>query len=251
MTKEQKPIRVVLMGTDSAGLKTHIAGHSDLVLVDDDPDVVICFGGDGTLLTAELQYPGVPKVPLRNSRRGIRCMPHPPEEVIRRLAEKSLFANSFVKLEGTLKSKRWSRPLQHWVAMNEFNVHMARINSAVRFQLWVNDIPYQDSLEIVGDGFVVATPFGSTAYYHQITHGVFYSGIGIAFKYSTEHTSHLVVPESSTVRFLITRGPAVLAYDNAPEYYDLEEGDELIVCQHNKPATILTWEPIRHPCDAF
>ncbi len=251
MNAQPNPTRVVVCGADTTGLKDRVRKENGLELVEENPDVVVCFGGDGTLLSAELNYPGIPKIPLRNSRRGIRCMPHPPEEVLRRLADRSLYPNMFIKLEGVLHSGRQNAPAGPWVAMNEFNVHMGHINSAVRFRLWINDQPFLDSVEIVGDGFVVSTPFGSTAYYHQITHGIFYSGIGIAFKYTTEHTNHLVVPETSSIRFLITRGPAVLAFDNAPEYVNLCEGDELVIKKHPTPAVILTWDPIRHPCDVF
>ena len=243
--------RVILFGADTSGLEQHIVRHPCLMLVDTDPDVVICFGGDGTLLSAELRWPGVPKVPLRNSRRGRRCMPHPPQEIIQRLADQSLHSNQFMKLAGIMHGRADSERSRRFVAMNEFNVHMGRINSAVRFQLWIDESPFQDGIEIVGDGFVVATPFGSTAYFHQITHGVFYAGIGIAFKYTTEHTNHLVVPDTATLRFVITRGPAVLAFDNAPEFLELHEGDELTFQKHDRPATLFTWEPVLNPCDVF
>jgi NAD+ kinase len=135
--------------------------------------------------------------------------------------------------------------------MNEFNVHMGNINSAVRLKVWIDDEAFADGDEIIGDGVVVSTPFGSTAYFNQITRGIFYSGFGIAFKNTTELTSHLVVPDRVTIRVLITRGPAMLAYDNCPDYIKLDEGDMLAMVKHATPATILTWQPMSHPTDAF
>lgn len=98
---------------------------------------------------------------------------------------------------------------------------------------------------------LVSTPFGSTAYFNQITRGIFYAGLGIAFKNITDLTSHLVVPDDVTIRVLVTRGPAVLAYDNCPDYVHLEEGDTLFLTKHAQPATVLTLEPMSHPTDAF
>jgi NAD+ kinase len=242
-------MRTLIFGTEDGPLREEVRRHPALELVDSDPEVVVCFGGDGTLLSAELRWPGVPKVPIRNSRRGIRCIPHEPAEVIERLAGDALHKTLFMKLECDVRYQ--GQPLCSLCAMNEFNVHMGLINSAVRFRLWIDDLPHQDGHELLGDGFVVSTPFGSTAYYNQITHGVFRTGIGIAFKATAEHTGHMVVSDDSEVRFTISRGPAVLAFDNAPDYFDLSEGDEAVIRRNAQPAAILTVDPIRHPLDTF
>lgn len=244
-------MKVLLFGAEVAELEPEIAKYPCLTLCESDPDVVICYGGDGTLLQAELKWPGAPKAPIRNSRHGRRCIAHPFSEVIKRLAEDRLVRVAFMKLEGRVRACSYDPPEFSLSGMNEFNVHMGRINSAVRFRLWVNDEDCTGGEDIIGDGFVVSTPFGSTAYFHQITRGVFYSGIGIAFKNTAWHTNHFVVPQDAAVRMAITRGPAVLAVDNAPRYYDLHEGDELLIRTHPQPATVLVWEAMSHPCDAF
>lgn len=240
-----KPVHLTLFGSQAESLIKTVRKHESLVLVDKDPDVVVCFGGDGTLLAAELRWPGVPKVPVLNSRRGHRCIPHPAHEVLRGLANKQLVSNHYMKIEGELL--REGKPIypETMVALNEFNVHMGLINSAVRFQLWLNGDPYDDGVELLGDGFVVCTPFGSTAYFAQITRGVFTQGIGVAFKSTNAHVDHLVLPDDTEFRLRITRGPAVLAFDSADEYVQLEEGDELMVRKHQKGATILTCGPIK------
>jgi len=244
-------MKTILFGAEAETLRPLIERHPALSLDSNSPDVIVCFGGDGTLLSAELRWPGVPKVPIRNSRRGNRCIPHPPGAVLKRMAAGALSRTEFLKIECSVQFKGNRSPSRHLVSMNEFNVHMGHINAAVRFKLWLDNDPYLEGREILGDGLVVSTPFGSTAYFTQITRGIFHAGLGIAFKNTTELTSHLVVPDTVAVRILITRGPAALAFDNSPEYIDLGEGDVLEVRKHDQCATILTWDPVAHPTDAF
>jgi NAD+ kinase len=241
-------MKAILFGAESQKLEPEVRKHSGITLVEEEPDVVLSYGGDGTLLAAERRWPGIPKVPIKNSRRGIRCLAHPPAEVIQRLAEGRLVRTEYLKLACEVQRADAAACV---TAMNEINVHMGRINSAVRFKLWVDDEPYGEGREIIGDGFVISTPFGSTAYFNHITRGVFYAGMGVAFKAPTEQTDHIVVPEESAINMLISRGPAVLACDNSTEYHKLGEGDSLVVRKHAEPAVLLTWQRMSHPSDEF
>lgn len=246
---EAPPVRVHVYGAQARKLEAEIERHDSLLLDADSPDVIISYGGDGTLLAAELKWPGVPKVPILNSYRGHRCIPHPPSEVLEGLARGALVRNLYTKLECSLHMN--GREPVTLTALNEFTTHMGRINSAVRFKLWLNDDPYENGLEILGDGFLVCTPFGSTAYYNKITRGIFTKGIGIAFKATTEHCNHLVLPDNVECRFLITRGPAILAYDSAVDYYEMDQGDEMVVRRHPVSATILTCGPVKRLDEPF
>lgn len=240
-------MKVHVYGPESGKLLPLVEANEHLSLVESDPDVLICYGGDGTLLRAERQWPGLPKVPIRNSRVGNRMMAHPPEEILDRLAQGALHATDFIKLRCTLRKKNDTSDAAVLVAMNEIHLQHGRTNAAVRYALWIDDHPFEGSEEIVGDGFVISTPFGSTAYYHKVSGGIFYAGLGIAFKYTRESISHIVVPESTVIRAQLTRGPAILAYDNAAQTYALEAGDELLVSKHPEPATLLTWSPVKCP----
>ena len=234
-------MNVSLFGAEAKTLERLIGAHETLSLVDEPGDVVICFGGDGTLLAAELKWPNVPKAPIRNSRRGIRCIPDPPEETIARLAADSLVPIAYLKLGCRVVYGDGEKSSKDLLAINEFTVHMGRVNTAVRFKIWFDGKAFGDSsdAEIIGDGFMVSTPFGSTAYFNEITRGTFWSGIGVAFMYAREKTNHVILPENVEVRARITRGPAILAYDNSSEYIELVEGDELLIHRHAKPAVML------------
>jgi NAD+ kinase len=244
-------MKVLLVGEQVADLGDEIRKHSNLEVVHRSPEVVVCYGGDGTLLAAERQWPSIPKVPIKHSLRGNRCIARPASAVLERLARGELVRTEYVKLDGALRHANGTELPRRLAAMNEFSAHMGRINTAVRFKLWLDEEAYAGGHEILGDGFVISTPFGSTAYFNHITRGIFHAGIGIAFKSTSEHTNHVVVPEDVVVRISITRGPAVLAYDNCTEYFDLRENDELIVRKHACPAILLTWSAMRHPSDAF
>ena len=245
--------RVALFGNEAEALVPHLGRHDNLELVETDPDVVVSFGGDGTLLAAELRWPGKPKVPVLNSRRGHRCIPHPPADVIEALAAGRLVRTEYTKLECLINHPEPGvvDPDFVLVCLNEINVDMGRINSAVRYRLWLDDEPFDNGTEIIGDGFIACTPFGSTAYFNSITRGLFQKGIGIAFKSASYKTNHVVVAEEVTVRFVIERGPALLAFDSSTDYVSLVTNDELVVRRHPQSAVILTCEPVKRLHEPF
>ena len=76
-------------------------------------------------------------------------------------------------------------------------------------------------------------------------------GIGLALKSTTHYTSHVIAPETTVFRVLITRGPAVLAFDSSPEYFNLRRDDELTVRRDPQPATLLLWETLPYQTDEF
>jgi NAD+ kinase len=221
--------RVLVLG-DGTGPVIDLVRSTGLLAVETDPDVVLTYGGDGLLLGSEREWPGVPKLPLRNSRHGRRCGPHEVREALERL------------VAGRLSESRWAKVRAEargevLIGLNDIIVHNARPTSAVRYRVWIDDREF--AAEIMGDGVVVATPFGSTAYYRSITRNYFRRGLGLAFNNSTEPVDHLVLPAESVIRVEITRGPALAACDNDPRTVPLEEGDEIRVLLDGSEAIIL------------
>ncbi len=251
MTDSPSECKVLLFGAESHLLRPEVEKLPGLRLVESGADVVVCYGGDGTLLAAELAYPGLPKVPILNSRVGHHCIRHAPDEVLNALAENRLTRTEYKKLACAIHRAGKSEPERVLTPLNEIVVSKGRANAAVRWQLWVNGDPYEEGVEIIGDGLVVCTPFGSTAYFRNITRGVFSRGLGVAFIAINHQVNHLVLPTDAVIRVHITRGPALLAFDCAPEDIPLDAGDELVCRKHPHGATILTCGPVRRLSEPF
>jgi len=192
-------------------------------------DFIVIHGGDGSLLGAERDYPGVPKLPIRNGEEAPLCPLHSAKAQIDGLLSGSLSKSVLPKIAGGANGRRL-------LGINDVFIHSRNTVSALRYKVWIDEELYAS--EIVGDGVGVSTVHGSTAYYRSITHSVFRVGIGMAFSNSTELVNHLVLPESSIIRFKISRGPAELVADNSPAPIALNEGDEAVVSMTGETAII-------------
>ena len=230
-------MRVALVGQDGAALIPALLA-AGLVVVDRPAasDLIISYGGDGTLLGAERDFPGIPKLAIRDARLCRKCEIHQTERILADLAAHRIASVELPKLAALTQGSSL-------VGLNDIILRNAVITSGVRYRVWINDHPY--SGEIVGDGLVVATPFGSSAYYRSITHSLIRTGIGLAFNNSTEPISHLVLRSSDRIRLRITRGPAVLAADNNPAHISLAPRDTVEICQSEQKAIILGIDGLR------
>jgi NAD+ kinase len=202
----------------------------DFEIVEKNPDFVISYGGDGTLMKSEHKFPGVPKILLCDSGVCKKCSPYSNEEILEKIKNGKYVIEESWKLEAEANSKRI-------IAMNDIIVHNRDARHAIRYRLWNND--QEIGKEIIGDGVVIATPFGSTAYYRSITDSFFEVGIGIAFNNSTEQSDHMVVKEDGKIKIKITRGPALVYADNQEEFIELEKDDEVTIKKSNQIVKIV------------
>lgn len=176
-----------------------------LQYVSKNPDYVLTIGGDGTLLDAERKYPGVPKIPVRESKICVMCQHGSVAGVLSRLQKKRVSVVRYPKIEARLKGKSF-------LAANDFIIRNKRIQEALRFTVKVNGKQQGDI--VIGDGVVVATSFGSTGYYHSITYKPFKKGFGVAFNNPTKKMKPLLLKEKDIVEFILLRGQGLLAMDN-------------------------------------
>lgn len=213
-------MKIALMGRYIEDIMSYFESK-DFKITRKNPDLIIVHGGDGALLGAEREFPGIPKFPVRDIRTAPLCHEHSSYEKIFELLRK----NKLVKSE-IMKISASSGPF-HVKAINDIFIHNLNPVSAIRYKVFIDGKPYGE--EIVGDGVGVSTVHGSTAYYRSITHSIFWVGIGLAFSNSTELTNHLVLPEKTSIRIILTRGPAVLVADNSPDTLEMKAGDAVTI----------------------
>lgn len=192
-------------------------------------EAVITHGGDGALLGAERDYPGVLKFPIRDAATAPTCPEHQLEARLAAFAAKSYGIKNLIKVQATVNGKTLT-------ALNDVFLHNADFASALRYRVKIDGELYAN--EVAGDGVCLATPHGSSAYYRSITHSLFRTGIGLAFSNSTEEVDHLVLNDKSVVEVTITRGPGILLADNSPERITVNEGDTVIFSKSDATAQI-------------
>jgi len=208
-----------------------IVKDSGLKITDEKPDLILSYGGDGTMMLAESNFPGVPKVILKKDGAVCKkCSPLSNKEALKRIKNGNYEIEKLWKLKVSVAGKTL-------FGINDIIIHNKDARHAIRYKIWVND--KEISGTIIGDGVVIATPFGSTAYYRSITDSFFEIGIGLAFNNSTEQSDHIVLKENSKIKVIITRGPVVIYADNQPEFIEADEGDEIMIEKSNLVAKIL------------
>lgn len=201
---------------------------------DEKPDFVITYGEDETILYAERQYPGIPKITLRGSEEGYKCLylRSDLEYVLLKIEDEEYRLREELKLETQVKEKDYS---SHFLSLNEIQLHNPLPTQAVRFSVYEDSIhkgvePLFDN--ITGDGVVVATPFGSTAYYSSVGGEKFSRGIGIALNnpYKIKSNRHpRIVDDSSKIIIKILRDNGLFTSDNDDRIINVKGGDEIIV----------------------
>jgi NAD+ kinase len=201
-------------------------------VVERDPDFIVCFGGDGTVLFSERTFPEVPKLIIKTSV-ACRKWDYPLDDL------RSLLANikkgnyclhKKMKLETETKGKKL-------VGLNDIQVHLKLPIYAVRFSLSVDGKEYKN---LIGDGVIVATPFGSTAYYKATGGKSFEKGIGISFNnLHNRDLKSFVVSDDSVVKLTVRRGPAWLLADNNEDFIELNAGDTAVIRRSESVANFI------------
>jgi len=201
-------------------------------IVDNNPDFILCYGGDGTVLFTERTMPEIPKLIIKTSRVCRKCdyTLKQLKNLISNIKKGNYCLHKKMKLEAEAKGKKL-------VGLNEIQVHLKLPIYAVRFSLSVNGRVYK---ELIGDGVVIATVFGSTGYYKATGGKSFEKGIGISFNnlHNIDEES-FVIKENSVVKMAIIRGPAWLLADNNDNFIELGAGDTVTVRRSESVANFI------------
>ena len=197
------------------------------------PKLIFVFGGDGSIMKSEEKFPGVPKVIIKKSKICKKCPLLPFEEIIKLVKGGRYKIDELEKLSICKNAKCIE-------GVNDVIVHNSDPRHAIRYVIEIERIDFKK--EVIGDGIVVATRFGSSGYFRSITDSVFHVGIGLAFNNSTESIDHMVLPDFASITIEITRGPAEAYADNNPKEFKLIEGDRVTISRSKKVFRLVHFE---------
>lgn len=227
-------MRVLLFGKNSKSI-AGLVKSLGFELTSTNPEIIISYGGDGTLLSAEREFPGLPKLPLRNSQLCNKCSKHEDEVILKKLLAGKLQLKEYKKLETTFFYKSF-------YALNDFVIRNSDPTHSIRFKTSET----KEKL-LIGDGAVLATPFGSTGYFKSITDKTSYKGWGLAFNNTTEKISPKILKDGENITFKLVRGKATLSFDNSPDIFVIDEGSKIIFKLSDQVAKIYDADSLRCP----
>ncbi len=186
------------------------------------PDFVLCYGGDGTVLYAERIFPGIPKLVVKTTKtvRKYDYKPSQLEKILEKVKRDELRIVKESKICAEFNKKTLT-------ALNEVQIRACNPVRALRFSVSAGNKRFR---KLIGDGVIISTPFGSTAYYSSAGGKMFRKGIGIAF--NNLHGNRIkpfVIPSNQKVKVKIEREKAWLLIDNYEKFFELQPGDTVTV----------------------
>ncbi len=187
------------------------------------PDCVIVVGGDGTYLIAERKYPEIPKLLLRKDKVSQGNV----HKVLRKIHSNKFVVKRSNKIEAFVNNKKL-------VAANDIIIRNADQRRALRFSVFASHNVHE--ADLIGDGVVVSTAFGSAAYFHSITGKKFDQGIGLAFNNTTNRKKGRILPDNCVIRIKIQRETAIITADNDNTMVKAKPGDVVIVKKSKQQA---------------
>ena len=203
-------------------------------VVNKNPDFVLVYGGDGTVLYAERLYPSIPKLVITRTELCRRCdyTFESLKSILPKIKAGKFKIRREMKLEARFKNKRLT-------ALNEIQLHTKLPIRAVRFSLSANRKKIDN---LIGDGVIISTPFGSSAYFSSAGGKVFNKGIGICFNnIHNKRVSSFVVSDNSKIKIKITRDNAWVAADNYEKLVSLSSKDTITVKKLDEVAKFIVF----------
>lgn len=233
--RQKRQMRIAVVGHERIILEKELR-KAGFVLDRVRPNMTISFGGDGSALVAENLYPGLPRLMIKHSKVCRKCKvgaEHGFSKIFEKLKNGKYRIVEEPKVEGAAGRDKYK-----WlVGLNEINIAHAFPIRAIRFDVSVNGKTVADDL--IGDGVIVATPYGSTAYFRTITGRKFSKGLGIAFNNVVKKAKPRIVRDNSTIKVKVRRGPALMCADNNTTMIRLNDGDTVTVRKARGTAKII------------
>lgn len=222
--------KVFVIGKDFPYLK-YFDKDWNFVSNPEDCDLLISYGGDGTLLETMHISNGKPILPLRNY---AVCDKHNFTEMFDQISF-ALKEHRIKGYENCTKINNLKTFINGELAGNSFSeVCLRNINSrnAIRFDVYINQLKYVEN--IIGDGIILATSYGSTGYFRSITRTMFKHGVGLAFNNPTQPVTNIITDEISNFIIKIKRCDANIQLDNIVEKsFNIQENSTIEIKMSN------------------
>lgn len=200
-------------------------------------DVVVVFGGDGTILrAAELAEPGVPLLGVNLGHVGFLAEAEPEDVqfVVDSLIERRWNVEERTRLR--VEVQRGGDVVDGTWAVNEVSVEKAARERMIEVFVAVDSRP----LSRWGcDGVVCATPTGSTAYAFSAGGPVVWPEVSallvVPLSAHALFARPLVISPSSVVTLDIAEGSTAVLWADGRRTIDVYSGDRLVICADSEP----------------
>lgn len=217
-------------------------------------DLLVVLGGDGTLLSIVREV-GTRAVPILGINLGTmgflaEVAPHEELEVLGRVLEGDFETVARMRLE--VRASRDGEELLHESALNDAVISRSDLSRVIDLEARTNGVPVTT---YHGDGLIVATPTGSTAYTLSAGGPILMPGARVfALTPICPHTltqRPIVLPDTADleIRVLPREGTAQLTLDGQVGV-SLERGDRVSVAASAHPAQFVV-SPFRSRFDVL
>ncbi|MEM2039932.1 MAG: NAD(+)/NADH kinase [Zestosphaera sp.] len=240
--------KLVLKSAESKGLTAFLdARAKDLVSWDkffhigkDDVDIVVVIGGDGTVLSTLhlLRDSEVPVATIRYGRRGFLCdvPPYEYSEMVSRIASGDYKLVEYMRLKAEVRGVGATPP-----ALNEIAVVSSGSGRAKVIRLYVHKDDEEVYRRLVGDGVIVATPVGSTAYSlaagGPVVDPTMRALIVTPLASITLCTRPVILPPNTEVKVTVAKdSPEALLIVDGTFSMTLKPKDSVTIREYHKPA---------------
>jgi hypothetical protein len=230
-------IAIVGKSTEKINQLKQLFPKYNIQYTEESPDIVISQGGDGMFLISERVYPHIPKVLIRDSKICNNCTNHNTEYILDKISKKEYTIQELPKLKAIKEGS--SKETRELIGVNDIVLRNHFPTEAIRFKFKINNNEHSE--EMIGDGLVIATPFGSNkgGYFNTITRKKIENKIGVAFNNVTSFQEHFSAELNDTVEIIIARGQGILVADNNRDYIPLNKNDKITIFLHNTTAKII------------
>jgi NAD+ kinase len=200
-------------------------------------DAIVTIGGDGTVLITQQNAPDVPVLGINMGGRGFLADVGPAEarEALRKLLAAELQIRERTKLAVEVEGKRLPD------ALNEAVVRAASMGHMLDYRVLVDG---QVAEATRGDGIIVATPTGSTAYSLAAGGPIVdprLDALVVTPICASRHAAPLVVPGDSRIGVEIGRRGATVIVDGQFTA-DVGPGGKLLFYRSEKSAKFFGWD---------